>query len=104
MKPRLTLFFLLVAFSCSAFAFGSSNLSFGYPEESCRKPSKPFKPYSFNSQWEVDAYNNQVDSYNSDYQRYIRCVKEYLESAANDIKTIQQKMDEAVEKAKRASF
>lgn len=104
MKPRSAMFFLLAIISCSVFAFGSSNLTFEYPEESCSKPSKPYKPYSLNTQWEIDSYNSQVDLYNMEYQRYIRCVKEYLENAENDIKNIQTKMEEAVAKAKRPSF
>jgi hypothetical protein len=68
------------------------------------KPSKPIKPYSFNSRWEIDSYNSQVDSYNMERQRYVGCVKDYLEYASNDIKRIEERMDEAIEEAKRPSF
>ncbi len=107
MKSCTFLFFLLLSLSGSAFAIviGGTNLGFsGYPDHSCRKPNKPFKPYSFNSRWEVDSYNSQVDSYNYEHQRYIACVKEYLENADNDIKRIQEKMEEAIAEAKRPSF
>ncbi len=30
------------------------------PSHSC---SKPYKPYQFNSQWELDNFNNEVESF-----------------------------------------
>lgn len=107
MKRHLALLLLLVSVSSSMFAIvlGGSNLVIStYPDHSCMKPSKPIKPYSFNSRWEIDSYNSQVDSYNMEHQLYVGCVKDYLENASNDIKRIEEKMDEAIEEAKRPSF
>lgn len=107
MKIRVTLF-LLFAFlssSTSAIVIGGSNLGIsGYPEHTCRKPTKPYKPYKFSSQWEVDSYNSEVDSYNINHRRYIGCVKEYLENAENDLKRIEEKMEETAAEAKRPSL
>ena len=107
MKRRATLLLLLASLSGSVFAIvlGGTNLGvFGYPDHTCRKPNKPLKPYSFNSRWEIDSYNSQVDSYNLERQRYIDCVKEYLENASNDIKRIEEKIEETIAEAKRPSF
>lgn len=107
MISRSVIFFLLLCISGSALAIvlGGSNLGvLGYPDTSCRKPIKPFKPYSFNSSSEIDLYNNEVDLYNMLNQQYFSCVKEYLENAGNDIKRINEKMDEAIGEAKRPSF
>lgn len=101
------LLLVLVSLSGSVFAIvlGGTNLEFsGYPDHSCRKPNKPIKPYSLDRQWEVDSYNRQVDLYNFERQRYITCMKEYLENAGNDIKRIEEKMEAAVAEAKRPSF
>jgi hypothetical protein len=107
MKHRAIMLLLLASLAGSVFAYviGGTNLSFlGYPDHSCRKPNKPIKPYSFDNRSEVDTYNGQVDSYNFELQRYITCVKEYLENAGNDIKRIEEKMDGAVAEAKRLSY
>src|SRR4030067_623103 len=104
MMCRATLLLLLASLSGAviAIASGGTNLGIlGYPDHSCFKPNKPFKPYSFNSSWEIDSYNSQVDSYNMGRQLYVSCVKEYLERAGNDIKRIEEKMDEAIAQEKR---
>ena len=106
MKRRIVALLLLVSVSSSVFAivFGGSNLVISvYPDHSCIKPSKPFKPYNFQSRWEIDSYNSQVDLYNIERQLYVDCIKVYLENASNDIKRIEEKMDEAIEEAKRPS-
>jgi hypothetical protein len=107
MKRRIALLLVLISISNATFAIvlGGSNFGIsGYPDHSCMKPDKPIKPYRFNSRWEIDSYNSQVDSYNADRQRYVDCVKDYLENASNDIKRIEEKMGEAIEEAKRPSF
>jgi hypothetical protein len=106
MKLRAALLIILTSVSGSVLAivFGGTNLGFiGYPNQSCTKPLKPLNPYSFNNRGEIDLYNRQVDFYNIQRQSYIGCVKEYLENAGNDIKRIQEKMDEAIAEAKRSS-
>ena len=39
------------------------------PTPSC---SKPYKPYAFNSQWDVDNFNQDVE-------RYKKCIKNFVE-------------------------
>lgn len=100
MKTTLTAiaFLVFMPTNASALVFGGSNLGFmGYPSHNCIKPSEPYKPYSFNSQWEIDAYNNEVDSYNSEFKQYARCIEEYIENADNDIKRVKEKAQEAID-------
>jgi len=75
--------------------------AFYYPSHSCRKPSKPYKPYSFSSNWEVDSYNSEVRTYNSDLEEYIECIEQYIEEANSDIKKIQREQQEAIDDANR---
>ncbi len=98
----LTLFTIGVSVSpLYALVFGGSNLGiFGYPSHRCTAPySKPSKPYSFNSQWEIDEYNSDIDRYNSQMREYINCINEYVENAKNDIKRIKEKANEAISEA-----
>lgn len=102
MNKRIISILLVLLFPLSAYAvvFGGSNLGFGgYPSHDCIKPTKPFKPYSFNSQWEVDSYNSQVDLYNSQLQQYLNCIDECIENADSDIKRIKEKAQEAIDEA-----
>lgn len=92
-KPahRLSLVALLaglcLAGAAGAMVYGGSNLSyFGYPEHTCRKP---YKPYSFTTQ-------SEVDSYNYDLERFVDCVQEYVDNADSDIKRIRERVDEAI--------
>jgi hypothetical protein len=90
----------LTPISISAAIFGGSNLGYsGYPSHSCTKPMKPFKPYSFNSQWEIDSYNSGVNLYNMQLRQYSNCIQEYLENANNDIKRIKEKSQDAINEA-----
>lgn len=78
----------LAATPALALVFGGSNLGiFGYPDHTC---SKPYKPYSFTAQWEVDQFNSELTAYYS-------CIDEYVENAKNDIDRIIEKANEAVD-------
>jgi hypothetical protein len=102
MNKRIPLIVLTMLFPLNAYAvvFGGSNLGYGgYPSHDCIKPTKPFKPYSFNSQWEVDSYNSRADLYNSQLSQYVSCIDEYIENANNDIKRIKEKAQEAIDEA-----
>ncbi len=93
---------LLAAGPAGAYVIGGTNFGIGgYPEESCQKPDKPLRPYSPTSQWEIDSYNNSVRRYNDELDTYIRCVREYLDNAKLDVKRVQERMQEAVDKARR---
>lgn len=75
----------------AAMVIGGSNLGFsGYPEPSCRKP---IKPYQFVDDYEVSSYNMEVD-------RYISCVREYVDNANNDIDRIREAAQLAISEAR----
>jgi hypothetical protein len=57
------------------------------PTPSC---SKPYKPYEF-------TYQYQVDSFNDDVQRYKRCIQDFIDEQDNAVKTHQQAADNAIE-------
>lgn len=100
-KVLLCVIVLSLPIAASAIVFGGSSLGYmGYPSNDCAKPIKPFKPYSFDSQWEVDSYNTEVEQYNADFEAYIGCMKEYVENANNDIKRINEKIQEAIDEVR----
>ena len=89
---------MLLPTSAIAMVFGGSNFSYqGYPSHSCFKPTKPYKPYSFNSQWEIDSYNSEVELYNSQRREYLNCINDYIENANNDIERIREKVQTAID-------
>ena len=97
-KIVMLLIFTGIAITANALVFGGSNLTFigypgfmGYPECDCKKP---YKPYQFNSQYEIDSFNDEVN-------RYIDCVNEYMENADNDMKRIKEAKDDAYNEATR---
>ena len=88
----------LAASISHSLVFGGSNLSLSsYPSANCYKPSPPYKPYSFNSQWEIDSYNLEVDSYNSSMRIYTNCINTYVENAQNDIERIKEAISDAID-------
>lgn len=91
MKRIISIALLLASASAGASVFGGSNLGYsGYPEPACRKP---YEPYS-SSRMDREIYQDEVD-------RYIRCIKDYLENANNDIERIREAQEEAITEAKR---
>ena len=57
-KLLLSVIIFIISNNLLAIVFGGSNLGmFGYSSHDC---SKPYRPYQFNSQYEVDDYNNEV--------------------------------------------
>lgn len=86
----LTFFLLLISTTAFSFVSGGSNLGLmGYPEHTC---SKPYKPYEFNDQYELDSYRSEV-------QTYINCINEYVENANNDIERIREAAQSAIDEA-----
>lgn len=91
---KLNYFLILVVFGgvlpCFAYVYGGSNLGiFGYPDHTC---SKPYKPFEFRDQYELDNYR-------FDYERYIDCINEYVRNGNNDIRRIQSKQQDAIREA-----
>lgn len=57
------------------------------PSYSC---SKPYKPYQFNSQWEIDVFNNDV-------QRYKRCISDFVEEQNEAAEKHRQAASDAID-------
>lgn len=60
----------------SLLVFTTSDRAFAF----CMKPSPPYKPWSFNSNHQIDAYNREVDRYNRDVEHYRDCAARQIES------------------------
>jgi hypothetical protein len=61
------------------------------PSHSCHKP---FKPFRFESQWELDNFRWEV-------QRYKRCIEEFVEEQEEAIRNHRNAANEAVEEWNR---
>ena len=57
------------------------------PSHSCYKP---IKPYQFNSQWEVDSYNNDVETYKN-------CIQDFVDEQNNAIRVHNQAASDAID-------
>lgn len=51
---------------------------------------KPHKPYEFNSQWELDSFNNDVD-------RYKECISDFVDEQNRAVRNHQRAASEAIE-------
>lgn len=102
-KIILLIIILLITYplTSTAYTFGETNFSgfMGYPPCNCIKPSKPYKPFSFNSQIQINMYNYDVDNYNIEIKNYIKCINTYIEGCNNDIDRIREKATKALNKA-----
>ncbi|ABM03716.1 conserved hypothetical protein [Psychromonas ingrahamii 37] len=76
---------LVLAFSIPAFA------DMFAPSPLCSKPSKPFQ---FNSQWEIDSFNDDV-------QRYKHCINNFVDKQNEAVETHQQAANDAINKWNR---
>lgn len=91
MRRVIALSAILVCGTASAFVMGGTNLGFsGYPSHDCRKPYAPYDRSSF-----------AVEQYRSDVQRYVRCMREYVDNANSDIERIQEAQQDAINEVKR---
>jgi hypothetical protein len=62
--------------------------------------SKPEKPYlGFKSQYEMDRYNQEVDSYNDSRSRYIKCINDYVEEQTEAATAHRKAADDAIDGA-----
>lgn len=52
--------------------------------------SKPYKPYEFNSQWELDAFQSEVDEYR-------RCIEDFVDEQENAIRQHQYAIETAID-------
>lgn len=98
----LAVCFVVIASSAGAFVVGGTNFGFGgYPDHRCHQPyaSKPYRPFRFESQYEVDAYNRRVEEYNAQVDEYFDCIETYVDNAKNDIRRIREKANDAITEA-----
>jgi len=51
--------------------------------------SKPSKPYSFNSEWEVEAFKSEVEDYK-------RCISDFVEEQNDAVRSHQEVAEEAI--------
>lgn len=56
--------------------------------------SKPYKPYKFNSEWELKSYMDSVE-------RYQRCISDFIEEQNQQIKNHQEAISDAIEEWNR---
>lgn len=88
--------------TAGAYVIGGSNFTMSrYPEPDCDAPySKPTRPYS-DDKWAIDQYNREVERYNDDLREFRRCGVEYIENANNDIRRIQEAVQDLVSESNR---
>jgi len=88
---------MLFSEACQALYPRGSNLNYsGYPSHNCFAPAKPLNNPFFNSQWEIDNYNNHVRRYNQELKDYIECINTYVLATNNNINKIMAKANEAI--------
>lgn len=57
------------------------------PSHSC---SKPYKPYQFNSQWELDNFNDEVQSFK-------RCISDFVDEQNEAAQRHQEAASDAID-------
>ena len=77
--------FIVVLFSIPVYADTFA------PSPSC---SKPIKPYQFNTQWEIDSFNDDV-------QLYKRCINDFVEEQNEAVNTHQDAANDAIDEWNR---
>jgi len=82
MKLKLPLFILA---GC-LFANSTASADSFFISHSCYKPSKP---YSFNNEWEVEAFKSEVEDYK-------RCISDFVEEQNDAARRHQEAAEEAI--------
>jgi len=93
MKMTKRLLCVVAALACAVLpAMASAGIySERMPTHSCRKP---YKPYKFNSEWEVQNFKDEVD-------RYKRCLKDFVQDQKDAIDQHQEAANDAVDEWNR---
>ena len=78
---------LKLLLSISLFFPSISQADMFEPNHSC---SKPYKPYKFNNQYEVDNFNDDV-------RRYKECINDFIEEQNDSIKNHSNAVDNAID-------
>lgn len=87
MKNILVLFIIFISLNADMFE----------PNHNCYKPSKPFKPYSFNSQWELDNYKNQINIFKTEVQTYQSCINRFISQQEDEIQNHQNAINNSID-------
>jgi hypothetical protein len=58
-----------------------------FPSHSC---SKPYKPYQFNNEWELENFKNEVEQYK-------QCITEFVEEQDEAIRKHKNAAEEAID-------
>lgn len=74
-----------------ALGIGLVNADMFSPSHSC---SKPYKPYSFTSRWELEEYKDSIERYKS-------CIEEFVEEQEEAIRHHQNAAQEAIDEWNR---
>ena len=92
---------LMLCLLGSASAWAGSNLVSGdYPEPQCgERPSPPERPAVFESESQIESYNQQVKAYNTRVESYYACIQTYVDNALQDIARIKAKTRAVVDQA-----
>jgi len=61
------------------------------PSHSCHKP---FKPYKFDNQWEIQQFKDEVE-------RYKRCISDFVDDQNEEARNHQQAAEDAIEEWNR---
>ena len=84
MKFKTSLFIVItLTFTCSLPVLSDMFT----PSHTC---SKPYKPYQFNTQWELDNFNNQVSAFKS-------CIQDFVDDQNSEAKKHSQAADDAID-------
>ena len=67
------------------------------PSHYCSKPTKPYKPYSFSSQWELDSYKIYMESFYNDVETYKNCIEDFVEEQNNAVRKHNSAAEEAID-------
>ena len=76
---------------CLLFFTASTQADIFSPSHSCRKP---YKPYKFNNEWEVQNFKNGVEAYR-------RCIEDFVDEQSSAARKHQDAADGAIEEWNR---
>lgn len=86
-----SMFFSMLACACLAAASEPVFADSYPPSYMCRKP---IKPYKFTNKWEVELFN-------SDVQRYKRCISDFVDEQNEAVRSHEQAAQEAIDEWNR---
>jgi len=81
----------LTILACVLLFMNSTHADIIVPSSYC---SKPYKPYKFNSEWELKQYLRDVESYQ-------RCIADFVEKQNKEIRNHQQAASDAIDEWNR---